>query len=777
MIRVLLPLLLILAPMASRAVVLVKEGRPAATIVVDEKAPDSVRYAAQELQDYVRQVSGATLPIAAKAAGGTAIYLGESAATKRLGVTVAGLKRGGFRIKTGPSWVAIVGTDYSGPPISGLRNPWRHPEVFSDTLKIGAFGDCGTLSGVYRFIEDVCGIRWYMPGDLGIVVPKASTISVGAMSLAVSPDFEYRYPWLCNFAESERDARWFRRAGFGAPAPAQCIDSFAMFLKHKDAHPEWFALIDGKRDFTNLSCVVGGGNLCLSAPGIVEQWVDDICAYFKENPSQTTFPLSPNDGLTRICECPECQKQIDHSAGELGRYSDYIWGFVDKVARGVAKRCPGKCVGAIAYEGYNSPPAHIQKLSANVAVMICQSRSSFVDPKAREQAATSLRGWHAKASTIYVWEYYLFSWPPMRGFPVFFPHVLAQDLLRLKGVSKGEFIEAESSPGGPTSHLDCPGMAHLNLYLTAKLQWNAGANVDALLEDYYARFYGPAKGPMKAFWTAAEQAWIARGASGNPVNIYLKTDLDRLSECLEKAIAATPEGSDYRKRVELIRDEFAPAKRKVTNPLVVNAPKLTLHGPAPAPKIDGKLDDEVWKAFEPFAFVDNDGGAARYPTWGYGAWDEQNLYLAFLNYDPDMAKLTTKATRRDQDYGPGMWDDDSIEVFLAPDPAKKTDYVQFIVNAKGLIWDAKRSGDKPADLKWDSRAEAVASIEPNRWVLEMRIPLADLGLSGPAPTSTLRANFYRNRYCGGPVVYSGWSPTLTIQHANVERFGTVELVR
>jgi hypothetical protein len=78
-----------------------------------------------------------------------------------------------------------------------------------------------------------------------------------------------------------------------------------------------------------------------------------------------------------------------------------------------------------------------------------------------------------------------------------------------------------------------------------------------------------------------------------------------------------------------------------------------------------------------------------------------------------------------------------------------------------------------ADLAWNSGAEATASREPNRWVLEMRIPLRELGIGSPVAGKTILANFFRNRYCGGPAVYSCWSPTLTIQHANIGRFGKI----
>lgn len=761
------------------AVTLVEQGQPKSVIVVAPAAPDSVHYAAKELQEYLRQVSGVTVPIQTTVAvpGGTVIYVGESDSTRKLGLTLDGLTSDGFKIVSGNTWVAIFGRDYAGPPIAAWRNPWRYHEVYNKQLKLGAFGEAGTLYGVYRFLEDVCGVRWYMPGPLGTVVPKKATISTGTLDLRVSPAFEYRYPWLCNFAQSAADAVWYRRAGFGAAYPAQIIDSFGLFTaKYAKTHPEYFALIGGKRDFANLSTIVGPGNLCLSNPAVARQWAADISAYFDQNPNQFIFPLSPNDGMKKICECQACQAQIDPALGDSGKFSNYVWTFIDTVARDVAVKHPDKWVGGIAYESYNFPPTRLKTLAPNVAVMICKMRATFADPKEEARMRASIASWNEKTKTLYFWEYYLHSWLPWRNFPVFFPHLIARDLQHLRGIGKGEFIEAESSVGGKSGTLECPGMAHLNLYFTARLLWNPNLDLDAALADYYAKFYGPAQPPMQEFWTTAEKIWMDKSPRGDPVNVYTKAEMDRLSGCLDQAVAKTVPGSVYRQRVELIQAEFLPAKRKLANVLVVNPPKLVFAGPVPAPQLDGRLEDSAWQGFEPFGFVDNDGEAAEFKTWGYAAWDDENLYLAFANYDPAMNQLAAKATRRDQHYGPGMWDDDSMEIFICPDPANRKKYYQFIINAKGQIWDARAEADKAMtpEVQWNSYTQAAARLEPNRWVVEVRIPLRDLGISAPVAGKSIAVNFFRNRHCGQPVVYSCWSPTLNIQHAIPARFGLME---
>ena len=277
---------------------LVRDGKPQSVIIIDKQAPDSVRHAARELQEHVAKASGANLPIQDStenlAPQTIGIYLGETKAAKTLGVEFANLKSDAFRIIAKDHFLVIAGRDYRGPPVFGLRNPWQLNEVYNSKLKLGAFGEAGTLNGVYHFLEQYCGVRWYMPGDLGTVVPRQPTIRVPVMDETIAPDYEYRYPWLCNFEDSPEDALWYRRMRFGGACPVQIIHSFGGLAKYKDQHPEYFALIGGVRDFGGRSCLGGGANLCLSNPAVADQWVKEICDVLR--PASRTEVLSAGPG-------------------------------------------------------------------------------------------------------------------------------------------------------------------------------------------------------------------------------------------------------------------------------------------------------------------------------------------------------------------------------------------------------------------------------------------------------------------------------------------------
>jgi hypothetical protein len=768
---------------------LVRDGKPRSVILIEKQAPDSVRHAARELQEHIAKASGANLPIrdaTEKLAPGTiGIYLGETKMAKTLGIDFAKLKSDAFRIIANDHCLVIAGRDYQGPPVFGLRNPWQLNEVYNAKLKLGAFGEAGTLNGVYHFLERYCGVRWYMPGELGTVVPRQPTLRVPATDETVAPDYEYRYPWLCNFEDSPEDALWYRRVRFGAPCPVQIIHSFGGLAKYQDQHPEYFALVGGKRDFGGRCCLGGGANLCLSNPAVADQWVKESCTYFDQHPEQKYYPLSPEDGMVKICECPQCQAQLVPSMGDTGKFSDYVWRFVNTVAKGVRAKHPDRYVGCLAYESYLEPPSRLEKLEPNVAIILCKARGAFTNPEYQNRIYKSVKQWRQRTSNIFFWEYYLYTWLPWREMPVIYPHLISQDLRTLREFGKGEFIESESwgSNGVPESmrgRMCFPGTQHLNLYVTAKTLWNAKTDVDHLLDEYYAQFYGAAGPQMKTFWTTAETLWMSErpeagsiGTGDNPTDRYRPGDIINLCEILNDGLARVPDGSVYAQRIRLVQSEVQRAFKRINNLLDRKRAEHTLPKVQSAVKLSGVVDQFPWNRMDPVSFVGKTGEAAPYSTLAFGAWSSTDLYLTFVNFEPSqMSQIQAKATARDQSANPAMWEDDSVEAFLCPDPEKPAHCYHFIISASGALWDGEMHGTHdPGASQWNSRAEVKVVRESNRWIAQIRIPLDDLGLSGAKAGQALAANFYRNRYCGQPLTSMAWSPSLEPSYFCPKDFG------
>ena len=433
------------------AMQIVKNTSSEAVIVVPEKASDSVNYAAKELQSYLKKISGAELEITSSISKNTdkiLIYVGYNDELKSKWLDLEGLGYDGFKIVSGDRWLAIFGRDYNGSPMAGMYHPFRLVQSYSEKLKINRFGETGTLFAVYNFLEQFCGIRWYMPGKLGEVVPTQKTLAIPEkINIKITPDFEYRFLYSCEFCDDDESVLWYRRAGFGAPFPVNINHSFfSTFRKYQETNPEYFALIDGKRDF-NITCQ-GHGNLCLSNPDVLKCFVKEAREFFDKNPQQYIFPVMPNDSFVKICECPECQKQINAKEGDTGKFSNYVWNFVNEVAKEVYKSHPDKFIACCAYGTYLNTPDRLEKLNPNVVVMICKTSPDYWNLEYKTKINGLVERWNKKIKhgNMYCWEYY--NWinytPYLRNIPVAFPHIIAEDLKFLKGKSKGEFLEAET---------------------------------------------------------------------------------------------------------------------------------------------------------------------------------------------------------------------------------------------------------------------------------------------------------------------------------------------
>ena len=72
-----------------------------------------------------------------------------------------------------------------------------------------------------------------------------------------------------------------------------------------------------------------------------------------------------------------------------------------------------------------------------------------------------------------------------------------------------------------------------------------------------------------------------------------------------------------------------------------------------APTIDGKIDDEVWSKAEPLddfiQFEPYNLSPASVKTEVRVLYDDNNIYIAFENFDPDPTSIMTRMNRRD-DY-------------------------------------------------------------------------------------------------------------------------------
>lgn len=181
------------------------------------------------------------------------------------------------------------------------------------------------------------------------------------------------------------------------------------------------------------------------------------------------------------------------------------------------------------------------------------------------------------------------------------------------------------------------------------------------------------------------------------------------------------------------------------------------------PRIDGKLNDPVWKTATPLAaFFDPHGNKqTSFSTQVWSTYDSKNLYLAFRCREPNLAGLVSRALSHD---GP-VWDDDSVEIFLDTNLDQKT-YYQFAFNASAIAYDG--SG---VNAEWNGRHTVKTSRAADAWTLEVAIPWRTIGLKAPKPGTKLGLQIARTR-AQSPQEFTQWSPTFAGNHVP-KQFGTM----
>ena len=370
----------VLATQTQADMTLAKNGKSPYVIVVSGNASPSEKHAAHELAHFIHQISGAELPIIRERAKAPAkmIVLGDGQTLRSLkpNIDFKDLGEEGFAIKcVGPHLVIAGGR---------LR---------------------GTMYGVYTFLEETLGCRWYSSKVSSI--PKKPTITLKPLNIVQKPDFEYREPFYvdafdgdwaarnkCNSNSARLDADHGGKVIYG-----KFVHTFAELFppaKYYKDHPEYFSLVNGKRQD-------GYAQICMSNPEVMKIATDTVMEWIAANTDAKIFSVSQNDCHAN-CQCDRC-KAID---AEEGSPSGLLLRFVNAIAEEVEKKYPNVLIDTLAYQWTEAPPK-ITKPRANVRVRLCPiAACEFHDYETcqnNKSIVDNLKNWNKVTDNLYIWHY------------------------------------------------------------------------------------------------------------------------------------------------------------------------------------------------------------------------------------------------------------------------------------------------------------------------------------------------------------------------------------
>ena len=576
---------------AALSSVLLATGLSAATIVpggvqvvVAKDAVPVVTYAAGELTNFLAQVLGAAVPVAAAPSPERVnVILGENEWSRAAGLDPAPLVRDGFITCARGNDVFLLGVD----------DPKADPaQAIRGRIDVFEF-ERATLNAVYAFLERHADVRFFFPGELGTVAKRRTVIGIPEGTVRTEPVFTERYyGWWSTAADGWHDGsvpmrtlqitNWLRLR-YGS-ARIQCCHGqrhFHYVRRFAKEHPDWFCLRkDGSRNLrdTEAEPFWRNSKFCYSSP-IREEIYQDAKAFLSGRPASSRgleawgrncvagrqgryVDVMPEDAMEE-CFCAKCQAAYDRKDPMYA--ADLIWRFTAEIGERLIREGVKGDIMMMAYPPYRKMPEF--RLPSNVQVMVAEHGPwSAGDPVAMGRQIDEIRRWNEKLGhKVWLWTYPGKYHGRLPGIPEVSPRAYAKFFAAAAPYVIGGYADNDT---------DRFLFEALNVYAYSRIGWDPYLDIEAVLDDFHAHLFGPAKAEMKRAFDIFEEKWVKGVCTGRTVvtalgpttllpstgqlwqEIYTKGTLNELTALFDAALAKVPGGSLEAKRIGLFRREF-----------------------------------------------------------------------------------------------------------------------------------------------------------------------------------------------------------------------------
>ncbi len=446
-----------------RLVLAARGQSPLCAIETAGSARPNVRYAAEELRDHVKMITGVKLDIVEEGrktiAGGVRVSVGL--------LDDPALGDDGFEIKSTPGGLTVRG------------------------------GSRGVIYGVYELLERYGGVMWPSPDFTH--APEADAFEVpDDLSVRQKPAIPQRllYTFKCaarpdyavklRLNEETPDEKW---GGWCLPFDrvlGKCHTFLRMVPpdKYYESHPEYFSLVKGKR-------LKVQPQLCLTNPDVFDIVLSNVLERIEANSRDPNpcyratrcYGISQDD-WENYCECDRCAA-ID--AQEESHSGCVIW-FVNKIAEAVEKKHPDVIIETLAYTYGRKPPKNIRP-RGNVMICLCSIECDFSKPmvssryRENEDFRTNILKWREISKHLCIWDYAA-NW---RATPVPYPNLKTY-------VDNIRFYADLGVVGLFEQGIDKPSASFTDLkgWIGSKLMWNPHQPAEPLIRRFCEVYYGKA---------------------------------------------------------------------------------------------------------------------------------------------------------------------------------------------------------------------------------------------------------------------------------------------
>ena len=469
---------------------LAESGQTDYTILIPADASEPVQYAAEELQLYVSEATGAVLPVATD----------DTVAADLNGKYVSIGKTSLLR-------VADFDIDYDALNVDGYVVRTRNECVFID-----GYRGSGTLYGTYDFLENFVGIRWLTPTYT--YIPSLTEIPLYETSRQMAPVFANQREYMAYSCMNHKDymahlkfastygymAERYGEGGSNAFffGDAHNLQTLIPFDTYGADHPDWF--YNRGTEF----CYTNG---ITDTDEFDENDTDSLAAKLVQLSKDA---ILSNDKATNImfgqpdngdwCDCEDCAESLRRNGTRSGTLIVLMNAVAKEVKEWMAENGIDRDIKFITFAYWKTLDAPVQLIDGefvpyndNVvcrddvgikyAHMTC-SYHTLNDPNcsSTQAAYNRLLQWSTVTKNLYIWDYATNYTDHFYWYPNF--NSIAANIKLYRDIG----VEALMTQGAP--HVENYYQNWIENYVLSKLMWNPELDVNEIVREFNRYYFG-----------------------------------------------------------------------------------------------------------------------------------------------------------------------------------------------------------------------------------------------------------------------------------------------
>jgi len=493
-----------------------ENGRPVADIVLADHTDVTLRHAADELQLWMKEITGAELPVLQTP--------GELPQHIWLGTT------------------AVVQQSYAKDFLTLDKTDGYAVRRDGNNLYLYGAMSKGVLNGVYRLLQRNTDIIWVRPDtEIGTIFTVTPTLSLKENDYMDVPLMLLR-GWKVDYPVPTKEVMWnIRNCANWCSIPKEpdmlaarngwglwqemfyghnVITRYLSPTKYWKDHPNIFAAHGGvRKQPTWVNGRMTTTQPCFSNPETLDIFLKEMDAKVRSLPNEKWFSVCIEDNEV-CCDCERCKEPIKLPDGrvlQLGDpafYSTRYYMFLNEVARFLKKNHPGCGVSTYAYLFTEIAPA--VPIEDNIRI-ICTA--PFKDIKypvyapQNEYSFVRLKSWldYGRPAGIVLYDYHGLSNDYPRPSDVNTANDYRWSYERGIRSAYSEVVQDTAEKiYGHNNHNTCSSIWDSNgiyIWVINQLLWNPYQDINTLRRMYLDRVYGAAADDVAEYLSYAEMAW------------------------------------------------------------------------------------------------------------------------------------------------------------------------------------------------------------------------------------------------------------------------------